>query len=160
MPFDATVVHCRTLLHPLVPQPDGGRIYRCLTEFPGRRPGMIVPVSTLTYELAGGALWPMVGDWEEVVDALVFLAREGGCDALRLGLPQATAAMVANGPNTRVRHYHANGTVRQTGPAEREHELSQLEARVRAMLMQGPFWPGGRLTTPPSEPAVMPYQPV
>jgi hypothetical protein len=33
VPIDATVVQALTLLHPAVPQPDGGRIYRCLTEF-------------------------------------------------------------------------------------------------------------------------------
>jgi hypothetical protein len=38
VPINATIVHALTLLHPAVPQPDGGRMYRCLTEFPGRAP--------------------------------------------------------------------------------------------------------------------------
>ena len=36
VPINATIVHAATLLHPQVPQPDGGMIYRCLTEFPDR----------------------------------------------------------------------------------------------------------------------------
>jgi hypothetical protein len=66
VPIDATIVHARTLLHPAVPQPDGGRMYRCLTEFPARTPGCLVPLSTLTFELDGGELWPQVADWERV----------------------------------------------------------------------------------------------
>ena len=42
VPIDATIVHALTLLHPAVPQPDGGRMYRCLTEFPSRTPGCLV----------------------------------------------------------------------------------------------------------------------
>lgn len=38
VPINATIVHALTLLHPAVPQPDGGRMYRCLTEFPSRTP--------------------------------------------------------------------------------------------------------------------------
>jgi hypothetical protein len=36
VPINATIVHALTLLHPAVPQPDGSRMYRCLTEFPSR----------------------------------------------------------------------------------------------------------------------------
>jgi hypothetical protein len=43
VPINATIVHVKTLLHRQVPQPDGGRMYRCLTEFPGRSDGCIVP---------------------------------------------------------------------------------------------------------------------
>ena len=55
-PINATIVHALTLLHPAVPQPDGDWMYRCLTEFPGRTPGGVVPLSTLTFELDGGRL--------------------------------------------------------------------------------------------------------
>jgi hypothetical protein len=60
VPLDATIVHALTLLHRAVPQPDDGRMYRCLTEFPSRVPGCVVPLSTLTFELDGGSLWPQV----------------------------------------------------------------------------------------------------
>ena len=100
VPINATIVHAATLLHPQVPQPDGGMIYRCLTEFPDRRPHQIVPVSTLTYELDGGRLWPQVADWMTVVDALVTLARAGACDAMPLGLTQLQAFLLAQGPTT------------------------------------------------------------
>lgn len=33
VPINATIVHTKTLLHRQVPQPDGGRTYRCLTAF-------------------------------------------------------------------------------------------------------------------------------
>jgi hypothetical protein len=41
-------VHVRTLLHPALPQPDAGRVYRCLTEFPGRVPVATCPCPTWT----------------------------------------------------------------------------------------------------------------
>src|SRR5260370_40912427 len=67
VPINATIVHALTLLHPAVPQPDGSRMYRCLTEFPSRTPGCLVPLSTLTFELDGGLLWPEIADWKRVV---------------------------------------------------------------------------------------------
>lgn len=81
VPINAMIVHAQTLLHPSVPQPDGGRMYRCLTEFPSRTPGCLVPLSTLTFELDGGRLWPQVADWEAVQAAVVSLGRTNGCDA-------------------------------------------------------------------------------
>jgi hypothetical protein len=40
VPINATIVHALTLLHPAVPQPYGGRMYRCLTEFPQTSTGL------------------------------------------------------------------------------------------------------------------------
>jgi hypothetical protein len=100
VPVNATIVHAKTLLHPQIPQPDGGRIYRCLTEFPGRSAGCIVPVSTLTAELNGGLLWPHVADWERVVEAVVRLSRNRSCDAMPLGLPADMAGSLSSGPDT------------------------------------------------------------
>ncbi|MEU6325423.1 hypothetical protein [Streptomyces sp. NPDC047009] len=60
--INTSLVAAASLLHPHVRQPDGARIYDRLTH--GRRPGEIVPLSTLTHELDGGALWPQLGDWE------------------------------------------------------------------------------------------------
>jgi hypothetical protein len=102
VPIDTTIVHALTLLHPAVPQPDGGRMYRCLTEFPSRTPGCLVPLSTLTFELDGVLLWPEIADWKRVVDAVVRLARNKACDAMPLGLPSIAAASLANGPYTKV----------------------------------------------------------
>jgi hypothetical protein len=79
------VVHALTLLHPDLPQPDAGRVYRCLTEFPRRAPGCLVPLSTLDYELGDGRLWPQVADREAVTGGLVELTRAPGrCDSLPL----------------------------------------------------------------------------
>jgi hypothetical protein len=100
VPINATIAHAKTLLHPQVPQPDGGRMYRCLTEFPGRSAGCIVPVSTLTAELDGGLLWPLVADWERVVQAIVRLSRSRSCDAMPLGLPDDMAGSLSSGPDT------------------------------------------------------------
>ncbi|HTR92366.1 MAG TPA: hypothetical protein VMI73_11555 [Trebonia sp.] len=62
----AVITHARSFLHPDLPQPDGGRVYRCLTEAPGRTPGCLVALSGLDYELCGGphplrelALWEL-----------------------------------------------------------------------------------------------------
>src|SRR5215813_11311398 len=100
VPINATIVHALTLLHPAVPQPDGGLMYRCLTEFPGRSPGCVVPLSTLTFELDGGRGWEQIGDWERVVRSVVELTRVPLCDAIPLGLPPLAALLLANGPNT------------------------------------------------------------
>ena len=50
------ITHARSFLHPDLSQPDGGRVYRSLTEAPGRVPGCLVPLSELDYELCGGRL--------------------------------------------------------------------------------------------------------
>jgi hypothetical protein len=159
VPINATIVHASTLLHPAVPQPDGGRIYRCLTEFPGRTSGCLVPLSTLTFELDGGRLWPQIGDWETVVDAVVDLSRRQACDAMPLGLPQLTALLVSGGPNTVHELYHPDGSRSQAGPADRQQHLDELAGHVRRFVAEGPFWPGERLVTPPAEPRVMPFLP-
>lgn len=158
-PINATIVHARTLLHRAVPQPDGGLMYRCLTEFPGRTPGCLVPLSTLTYELNGGAGWDQIGDWEAVVNALVQLSRQRRCDAMPLSLPLIAAALLAQGPTTKLTVHSPNGRPGQVGPAERQHHLDQLTDAVRGYAAQGPFWPGDTLVPPPRRPATLPYRP-
>ncbi|GHB72015.1 hypothetical protein GCM10010377_73220 [Streptomyces viridiviolaceus] len=49
--INTSLVAAASLLHPRVRQPDGTRIHERLTR--GRRPGEIVPLSTLTDELDG-----------------------------------------------------------------------------------------------------------
>lgn len=160
VPINTLIVHALTLLHPEVPQPDGGMMYRCLTEFPGRRPDEIVPVSTLSFELDGGRLWPQVADWMAVTDALVKLARAGCCDAMPIGLPQIPAVLIANGPLTENTLYMPDGTTERRGPQHRQNELDELAVHLRRFLAEGPFWPGDNLVAPPSRTAVVPYQPV
>ncbi|GAA2225365.1 hypothetical protein GCM10010413_19970 [Promicromonospora sukumoe] len=159
VPINATIVHARTLLHPAVPQPDGGRMYRCLTEFPGRVEGGLVPLSTLTFELDGGRLWYEVADWEAVVEAVVKLSHSGECDAMPLGLPQPVGALLANGPRVQLDVYSRNGPA-TLGPADRERELNVLTAHVREFLLDGLFWPGDDLVEPPRRPRKMPYRPM
>lgn len=157
VPINATIVHAATLLHPALPQPDAGRIYRCLTEFPGRVAGSLVPLSTLTFELAGGALWPRIGDWEAVVDRLVGLTRAQGCDALRLGVPEVAAVLLSGGPNTRQVLQQAGGGQVILGASDRQLQLEELSGHVRAFVAQGPFWPGDGLVAPPHDPPVLPH---
>ncbi len=159
IPINATIVHAATLLHPAVPQPDGGLMYRCLTEFPGRQAGCVVPLSTLTFELNGGRGWSKIGDWERVVLAVVKLARRGHCDAMSLGLPPTAATLLSQGPTTVHDMYFTDGGRARVGPAERQKHLDDLTDRVRAYVARGPFWPGANLLSPPTRPAVMPYKP-
>ncbi|MFC4943317.1 hypothetical protein [Pseudonocardia sp. GCM10023141] len=159
VPINSLIVHALTLLHPDVPQPDGGMMYRCLTEFPHRRPGEIVPVSTLTYELAGGDLWPQIGDWEAVTDALVAVSRASRCDAMTLGLPQIPFFLLSMGPYTNNVLHRPDGTTEHRGPEHRQHELDTLAEHLRQFRASGPLWPGDNLVTPPNRPAVLPYQP-
>jgi len=159
VPINATLVHARSLLHRVVPQPDGGRIYRCLTEFPGRAPGCVVPLSTLTFELAGGALWHRIGDWEQVVEAVAHLAASQQCDAMLMGLPELTLALMRGGPTTVCTLYHPDGTRSCAGPADRQQRLGELTAQVRRFAADSPFWPGDDLVPPPSQPRTMPYKP-
>jgi hypothetical protein len=159
VPIDATIVHAVTMLHPAVPQPDGGRMYRCLTEFPSRVPGCLVPLSTLTFELDGGRLWPQIADWDAVAAAVVSLSRARDCDALPLGLPATTAALMGAGPTTSVAIHHPDGSRSVVGGAERQACIQELADAVRSFAASGPLWPGDGLIAPPAEPAVMPYQP-
>lgn len=158
VPINATIVHALTLLHPMMPQPDGGRMYRCLTGFPGRTPGCLVPLSTLTFELDGGALWHRIGDWERVVEAVVHVARNQGCDAMPMGLPQLTALLIGGGPNTVHELHQPDGSRSQAGPVDRQQHLDELTGHIRRFVAEGPFWPGDNLVPPPREPRTMPYK--
>lgn len=158
-PINATIVPARSLLQRALPQPDAGRIYRCLTEFPDRFPGCVVPLSTLTYELDGGDLWQHIADFERVLDLLVTRARQGHCDALRLGLPQRPAVLLANGPKTAVTLHGPGGSRITPEPEERAQYLEELAAHVRQAAAQEPLWPGEDLLPPPAEPRAMPYRP-
>lgn len=159
VPINGTIVHALTLLHPAVAQPDGGLMYRCLTEFPDRSPGCVVPLSTLTFELDGGQMWHQIGDWERVVDAVVHLARTKRCDAMPLGLPQVTAVLLSGGPYTIHQLHHPGGSRSEVGPADRQQHLNELTGLVTNFVTQGPFWPGENLVPPPTHPTTMPYKP-
>ena len=159
VPINASIVHARTPLNAEVLQPDGGFIYRCLTEFPSRTPGCVVPLSTLTFELKGGELWPEVADWHEVAESVVRLARRRGCDAMSLGLTQTQSPSLANGPNTSVHFYVVEGQVpawsfgASTAPPP-------PAGQVREVAAEQPFWPGDRLVAPPRRPRRMPSAPL
>jgi hypothetical protein len=159
-PINALVVHALTLLHRDVPQPDGGMMFRCLTEFPHRHPGQLVPVSTLTYELDGGRLWPLIGDWEAVTDALLALSRAQQCNAVAMSLTDATSAIITASPVGETILYHYGGGIERCGPDRRQTELDELAGQVHTAAAGAQLLPESRdLVPPPTNPATMPYQP-
>ncbi|WP_369253795.1 hypothetical protein [Streptomyces sp. R35] len=142
--INTTVVAAGSLLHPQVRQPDGARIHDLLTH--GRQPGEIIPLSTLTHELNGGAEWPTVGDWEGVTADLVRLVHSGDCDALSLGLPEITRALVCTGPHGHVRAYDAAADeFIDYGPAVRAAVLAEVGAFLASLVAEQGLWPGDGL---------------
>ena len=145
--INTTVVAASSLLHPQVRQPDGTRIHDLLTQ--GRQPGEIIPLSTLTHELDGGADWPTVGDWEHVTTDLVQLVHSGNCDALSLGLPEITRALLCTGPHGHVRAYDAAADeFIDYGPAARAAALAEVGAFLASLVAEQDLWPGDGLLAP------------
>ncbi|MEV5850399.1 hypothetical protein AB0M32_51455 [Streptomyces sp. NPDC051985] len=142
--INTTVVPAASLLHPRVRQPDGARIHDRLVH--GRRPGEIVPLSTLTHELDGGARWPEVGDWESATEDLLQLIRDDDCDALRLGLPELALALVCASPHSEVRVVDpTSGAHRAYGPADRIEVLVEIGRHLAWAEAGSPLWPGDGL---------------
>ncbi|MGW0632054.1 hypothetical protein [Streptomyces sp. NPDC002758] len=142
--INTTVVAAASLLHPRVRQPDGARIHDRLVR--GRRPGEIVPLSTLTHELDGGARWLEVGDWEAVIEDLLQLIRDRDCDALSLGLPEIARALVCVGPRSEVRAVDpTTGKCRAFGPADRIEVLVEVGKQLAWAEAGCPLWPGDDL---------------
>lgn len=145
--INTTVVAADSLLHPRVRQPDGARIHDRLVH--GRRPGEIVPLSTLTHELDGGARWPEVGDWEAATEDLLQLIRDHDCDALSLGLPEIARALVCVGPHSEVRAVDPkSGAHRAYGPADRIGVLVEVGRHLAWAEAGSPLWPGDSLLSP------------
>ncbi|MER7982427.1 hypothetical protein [Streptomyces sp. NPDC095817] len=150
--INTTVVSAATLLHPQVKQPDGARIHALLTH--GRRPGTVVPLSTLTHELGGGANWPQVGDFERVTQDVLLLVQQQRCDALSLGLPSLERALVCIGPGTHqeVRIFDSTtGDSITHGQADRAAVLDEVQGILTAIKPERPLWPGDHLLPPLSE---------
>ncbi|MFF9171837.1 MULTISPECIES: hypothetical protein [unclassified Streptomyces] len=146
--INTTVIAAGSLLHPQVLQPDGARIHDLLTQ--GRQPGEIIPLSTLTHELNGGADWPTVGDWEQVTTDLVRLVRSGHCDALSLGLSEIARALVCSGPHSHVRAYDAAANeFIAYGPTERATVLTDIDKILTSLVSEHNLWPGNGLVHPP-----------
>ncbi|MET7685180.1 hypothetical protein [Streptomyces sp. NPDC005423] len=139
--INTTVVSADSLLHPRLPQPDGARIHALLTH--ARQQGEIVPLSTLTHELDGGSRWKEVGDWEAVTESLLQLVRDRDCDALSLGLPELSRALLCAAPHTEVR---AVGPI--YGPTDRTEVLAQVGRQLAWAEAGFPLWPGDNLLPP------------
>jgi len=149
-PVNGTIVHAMTLLHPGLPQPGAGRVYRCLTEFPGRTPGCLVTLADLSFELDDGRLWPQVADPMAIASAVVRLTRTAdSCEAVLLGIPGEDAALLA-----------ADGTGPGTATAIAVGRLlDRLASRLPGRIGETPLWPGDGLLPPPEDPRTMPYLP-
>jgi len=158
-PVNALIVAAATLLYPDLPQPGAGRVYRCLTEFPGRAPGCLVPLSELDRELDDGRLWPRVADRQAVIGALVALARDPGrCESMPLALRPADAELLAAASGRPVHVITPEG-VSVLGDPERGRLLASLASGLPGIAGGPPLWPGDGLIDPPDDPAVMPYRP-
>ncbi|MFF3350537.1 hypothetical protein [Streptomyces sp. NPDC002779] len=146
--INTTVVAADSLLHPRVRQPDGARIHASLTQ--GRRPGEIVPLSTLTHELDAGARWHEVGDWEGITEDLLQLIRDQDCDALSMGLPLIARALLCAGPNSQVVRAHVGDTSRLTayGPDDRGTVLAEIDKVLTPLVAERALWPGNDLIPP------------
>ncbi|MGW0770748.1 hypothetical protein [Streptomyces sp. NPDC002676] len=145
--INTTVVAAASLLHPRVRQPDGARIHDRLVH--GRRPGEIVPLSTLTHELDGGARWPEVGDWEAATEDLLQLIRDHDCDALSLGLPDIARALVCAGPHSEIRAIDpTSGAHLAYGPVDRIEVLVEIGRHLAWAEAGSPLWPGNGLLSP------------
>jgi hypothetical protein len=163
---NVVIVHALTLLRADLPQPGAARMYRCLTEFPGRIPGCVIPLSTLTYELDNGRLWPQVADWKAVTEAIIRLTLTPGQEQCRSFLIRADYpydALLAGGPYTVIRRDPASDSYGLGGPAlgtsHRRALLSLLADQVADRSPRPEAWAGGALIPPPGDPATMPYQP-
>ncbi|MFE1840718.1 hypothetical protein [Streptomyces sviceus] len=145
--INTTLVAAASLLHPQVQQPDGARIHDRLTQ--RRNPGEIVPLSTLTHELGGGADWPSVGDWEMVTTDLVQLVHARECDALSLGLPEIARALITAGPHSHVRAFDAAADeFIAYGPNDRAAVLTEVDRFLAVLVAEQDFWPGDGLVPP------------
>ncbi|GAA3823024.1 hypothetical protein [Streptomyces chiangmaiensis] len=145
--INTTVVAAASLLHPRARQPDGARIHDLLTR--GRRPGEIVPLSTLTHELDGGARWPEIGEWEAVTEDLLQLIRDRDCDALNLCLPDIARALVCAGPRSEIRAVDPKSRRhRAYRPADRVEVLVEVSRQLAWAAAGSPLWPGDGLLPP------------
>ncbi|WP_406723399.1 hypothetical protein WJ438_00120 [Streptomyces sp. GD-15H] len=145
--INTSLVAAASLLHPHVRQPDGARIYDRLTR--GRRQGEIVPLSTLTHELDGGARWPEVGDWAAVTADLLQLIQDRECDGLSLHLPDIARALVCSGPRSEVRVYDLAAERYQAyGPADRIEVLVEVGRQLAWAEAGCALWPGDDLLIP------------
>ncbi|MFE1442734.1 hypothetical protein [Streptomyces sp. NPDC058739] len=142
--INTTVVAAASLLHPRVRQPDSARIHNRLVR--GRRVGEIVPLSTLTHELEGGARWREVGDWEAVTAGLLRLVQDRACDAVSLRLPDIARALVCAGPHSQVRTVDPEGGQQSVyGPADRVEVLVEVGRHLARVEAGCPLWPGDGL---------------
>ncbi len=94
------VTSADTLRHPDLPQPDGLAVHECLNAL-GRLPGAVHPLAMLRRECAVPALWSRVADWDALEEAVVGLARAGGCEAVTLAVPPYCAEELAGAREAR-----------------------------------------------------------
>lgn len=157
------VVRAESLLMKNLSQPDAALIYRCLPEAPGRRPGEVVPMSTLHYELDNRRLWRKIGDHPDhdlICKVLMELCRRNRIDFIRVAMSDHSAFACELAPTETRRIQYTDGTSENAGPNMRRSLLKGLERELSRLAAETADWdPGGPLITPPTNPPVMPYKP-
>jgi hypothetical protein len=148
-PVNTSVFQARSLLHPLLPQPDGTNMFRCLTESPHRSEGEIVTLSALLHEIRSEPLWPQIVDWKRVVEELVVLARARRIDAMPLALRLDQAAILSCGPASRLVLHFPDGAVWTVPAHERSRLLRECGEHLTAYTSERPLHPGDGLLDPP-----------
>ena len=134
MPINTTIVTARTLLHPLVLQPDGGRMPHSVTEFPRRAPGCLIPLSTLTLETDGGGLWPHIGDWQRVLmESSGTLLEIGTATRCHWVFRSCQAALLGGGPSMVHEVHDTDGTRFGSAQLNGSQHLQRAE-RTRSPL--------------------------
>ncbi|WP_409239741.1 hypothetical protein [Streptomyces sp. PA5.6] len=157
--INTTVVEAATLLHSQVQQPDGARMHRLLNNG-CRAPREIVPLATLTHELEGGVKWPLIADWERVIQDLVFLSRFGICYSMPLALPAIERALICSGPYVDVLAFDAaTGQPVTYGAADRTSLLSRLQAHLAPPAGRTRTRPRTKRRLPPRQAPALMYRP-
>ncbi|GGV52512.1 hypothetical protein [Streptomyces spectabilis] len=145
---NATIVAAATLLHRHVLQPDGLHIHTLLSHR-RREPGEIVPLATLTHELAEAG-WGHAGEWEHVTTDLLALTRLGECHGHTVAMPAVQRALLCSGPDAQITSFNPHTGAREThGPAERARLLHSLTDHVRQAEVARPLWAGDTLLPKP-----------
>ncbi|MGW2863381.1 hypothetical protein [Streptomyces sp. NPDC001205] len=139
--INATVVVAETLLHPAVHQPTGRLLHQQLTTGKARRAGEVVPLATLIHELALGQDSRCPYDWDALVDDLLALSLDDGCDAMTLSLGTVDLALVCCGPAVRLVALDAASQTHQN-ISGRDAVLDVIARHIDQAVAQQPFWPG------------------
>lgn len=146
-PASASVWDARALLDSRLPGPAAARLHHLVTVPSWRRPGEVVPLSTLTAEV-GGDLDAVVAGWARVVERLLDLSRAEDLEALPLSLNRPRWELLQSPPTGKVTTIDEAG-VTILAAADRAQLLDDITKHVRATVSDdGDLDCGSHLTRP------------